>query len=200
MICLASMLPEYLSPPTSTLIHEQIGALSDAFCYDINVNCCGMLFSFYQIACQMTVERRLKHVLLIGSDTYSIHTGNSYPITPAIVGDATCTIILEQTECNSCIMDYRQFIKYDGGLKHMTFPICSSSNIYHASVEERKARLAACHVDTSIITDTISQILSENQLTQDNISFFCFSQYSLFTIKMPLQETIYSRGKISLLQ
>ena len=203
MIAFSSLFPEYLSPPSSVLIHQAIKGKSSAICYDINANCIGMSFSLIQIYMQMQSDPKLNRVLLVGCDTMSMHLQKNTPLADACLGDAACAIILEKTEEDSKLIDYKYYIDSITYTKEIMFPKCGSSHIYDVPEEERRLAFGEPDAGMELVSDYIKNILSENNLTVDDISTFCFSQFAIYYIKylehslsIPDEKCIYIGDKL----
>ncbi|HAU86863.1 MAG TPA: hypothetical protein DCW90_15635 [Lachnospiraceae bacterium] len=177
-IALATLSPEYILPATARLIHTMVEGKEEAFCYDINANCSGMLFSMNQIAAQMQSSDSLHYVMLIGSDSPSIHMRNDQYISKSILGDSACAIILEKTDTDSSILDHKFLCNYTHPLSVACGPCCGLSHIHEAPIEDQKIILGKAPIQTEVISTHIQEVLARNNLTVDDISLFCFSQYS----------------------
>ncbi|MGA8891049.1 MAG: ketoacyl-ACP synthase III [Anaeromyxobacteraceae bacterium] len=89
--------PDFLMPPTSSVIQGRLGLKHDLFCLDINQGCAGFLIGLMQgflLLDQPTISR----VVLVNVDVLSRKVStkdrNSYPL----IGDAASIAVLERSE------------------------------------------------------------------------------------------------------
>lgn len=183
MIVLSSLLPEYLSPPTSTLIHKAISGKDTAICYDLNINCIGMTTSLDQISSQMKSDRTLNRVLLVGCDIMAPHIENKNIMLKSVLGCAACAIILEKTDEDCGVIETRHYINTKGCFPSIAFPICGASNIYQVPEEERKMKFGNPEASMPVAAHYIRDTLNNNGIGVNDISMFCFSQFALYYIE-----------------
>jgi 3-oxoacyl-[acyl-carrier-protein] synthase III len=102
--------PDYLMPPTSTIVHGKLDLKQDIFCIDINQGCTGFIVGLYQ-AFMLLEQENIKKVVLANGDILSHKVSkkdrNSFPL----VGDAASITIVERDTTNSEIFGN---IKFDG--------------------------------------------------------------------------------------
>ncbi len=102
--------PDYLMPPTSTIIHYKLGLKQDIFCLDISQGCTGYIVGLYQ-AFMLLEQENINKVVLANADILSQKVSkkdrNSYPL----VGDAASITIVEKDTSDSEIFAN---IKFDG--------------------------------------------------------------------------------------
>jgi 3-oxoacyl-[acyl-carrier-protein] synthase-3 len=89
--------PDYLMPPTSSVIQGRLGLKHDMFCLDINQGCAGFLIGLFQ-AFFLLDQPAVSKVALINVDVISRRTSprdrNSYPL----IGDGASITIVERSE------------------------------------------------------------------------------------------------------
>ena len=102
--------PDFLMPPTSSIIHGKLNLNQDIFCIDINQGCTGYIIGLYQ-AFMLLEQENIHKVVLANADILSQKVSkkdrNSYPL----VGDAASITIIENDTTNSEIFAN---IKFDG--------------------------------------------------------------------------------------
>jgi len=88
--------PDYLMPPTSSVIQGRLGLKHDMFCLDINQGCAGFLIGLFQ-AFFLLEQAAVRKVALINVDVISRRTSprdrNSYPL----IGDGASITIAERS-------------------------------------------------------------------------------------------------------
>jgi 3-oxoacyl-[acyl-carrier-protein] synthase-3 len=89
--------PDYLMPPTSSVIQGRLGLKQDMFCLDINQGCAGFLIGLFQ-AFSLLEQPAVRKVALINVDVLSRKTSprdrNSYPL----IGDAASIAVVERSD------------------------------------------------------------------------------------------------------
>lgn len=99
-LILVTETPDYLMPPTSTVIQGRLGLKEDMMCLDINQGCAGFEIGLIQ-AFMMLEQKEIRRVALINGEMLSRKTSkrdrNSYPL----IGDALSVAIIDSTESSS---------------------------------------------------------------------------------------------------
>jgi 3-oxoacyl-[acyl-carrier-protein] synthase-3 len=88
--------PDYLMPPTSSVIQGRLGLKQDMFCMDINQGCAGFMIGLFQ-AFLLLDQASVRKVVLINVDVLSRKVSpkdrNSYPL----IGDAAAITVIERS-------------------------------------------------------------------------------------------------------
>src|SRR5450830_246435 len=94
-LVLVTQTPDYLMPPTSSVIQGRLQLKEDMFCLDINQGCAGFIIGLMQ-AFLLLEQQSIRKVVLINADVISRKTSpkdrNSYPL----IGDAAAITIIER--------------------------------------------------------------------------------------------------------
>jgi len=198
MIIFSSVLPQYVSPPCSIIIHNTINGKMDCFCQDINLNCAGMTYSLDLIYRYMSANNKINKVMLVGSDYLNFQISPNDTSCYGQFGDASCAVILERTDEDCGLIDSKVTV-HSNGISDIVFPKCGFTNIFEGKKEDFLAywNVEECPwLDTAITN--MSNLLSENNLTVDDISMFCLSQYTYKNINylreklgIPKKNSIY---------
>lgn len=95
-LLLVTQTPDYLMPPTSSVIHGHLGLKRDLWCMDINQGCAGFLIGLYQ-SFLLLDQPSIQRVVLINADVVSRKVSpqdrNSYPL----IGDAASIAVVERS-------------------------------------------------------------------------------------------------------
>jgi 3-oxoacyl-[acyl-carrier-protein] synthase-3 len=96
-LILVTQSPEHFMPPTSNIIHGQLGLDTNVLCMDINQGCAGFIVGLIQ-SYMLLEQQNIKKVVLMNADVLSHkvskHDRNSYPL----IGDAACLTVVERSE------------------------------------------------------------------------------------------------------
>ncbi|MDD4554043.1 MAG: ketoacyl-ACP synthase III [Bacteroidales bacterium] len=102
LIC-ATVTPDMMFPATANIISDKAG-LRNAFSFDLNAACSGLLFAL--ITASKYVETGMyKKVIVVGADKMSSITDYTNRETCVLFGDAAGALLLEPTEEEIGIMD-----------------------------------------------------------------------------------------------
>ena len=102
LIC-ATVTPDMMFPATANIISDKTG-LRNAFSFDLNAACSGLLFAL--ITASKYVETGMyKKVIVVGADKMSSITDYTNRETCVLFGDAAGALLLEPTEEEIGIMD-----------------------------------------------------------------------------------------------
>lgn len=178
MIVFSSVLPEYVTPPSSFLVHKAINGKENCFCHDMNINCLGMTYALNLISGYMRSDSNVKRVLLVGSDLLTPQVNPENELCYGQYGDASCAIILEKVTRDCGIIDSK--VSTDtAGSNEIHFPKCGFSNIYDAPKENVFAKWDSYQnywFDSTI--NNMNSMLKDHSLSVNDISMFCFSQFA----------------------
>jgi len=110
-LILVTQTPDYLIPPTSSVLHGKLGLGREVFCLDINQGCTGYLYGLMQAFLLLDQVPDLGKVVLLNGDTLSRcscpHDRNIYPM----IGDAgAVTIVENRADDSELVMN----LKMDG--------------------------------------------------------------------------------------
>ncbi|BAH07096.1 3-oxoacyl-ACP synthase [Clostridium kluyveri] len=97
-IIYSSILPEYISPATSILIHKELNMSANVMCLDVNANCAGMTVALENMSNYLMSSKRAKRVLIIGCDDDNAIINHDNELCYGNYGYAACAIILEKVD------------------------------------------------------------------------------------------------------
>lgn len=104
LIVVATVTPDMLFPPASSLVQAAIGA-SRAWGFDVSAACSGFLYAL-TVGAQFIESGRHERVLVIGADTMSRIVDYTDRTTCVLFGDAAAAVLLEPTDRDRGIIDY----------------------------------------------------------------------------------------------
>lgn len=177
LICLSSSSPEYLNPPGALLIHQSLKGKSDTFCFDVNASCAGMLFALKMVTHYMETNKRIRTVLLVGSDSFTPLSNPQKIENYVCFGDASCAVILQKTAGTSKIIDSDVYVESEK-CDFATAPLCGLSNIIHAPREQLYYHLGDITISTRDCAQIIKKMLHRNHMKIEDISLILVSQYT----------------------
>jgi 3-oxoacyl-[acyl-carrier-protein] synthase III len=200
--------PDYFMPPTSNVIHGQLGLGEDVICLDINQGCAGFLLGLVQSFLLLEMPAVHKVVLLCG-DTCSKQMDRRNRISYPLTGDAGSATVIERCEAESPI--YTD-MKNDGS-RHKAIYIPAGAYRQPSSLETLELReveegvwqnLEQIHMDgASIFNFTmtsvppqVDEVLAYSGSTRDSIEHFLFHQPNPFILSQMADKMRIPREKL----
>jgi len=204
-----SLTPDYILPPTSTIIQNRLGLSNDCYTLDISLGCSGWVYGISVLSA--LVSRGGKGLLLVG-DTLTKMCSTTDKTTYPLFGDAGTATAL-QYEPNSEPMlfamnsdgsGYKSIIINDGGYRN---PVSQSSfeNIVRGKgIESNNLQLILEGMDvfsfaTKRAPENVKNLIEQFHLDIDKIDYFIFHQANLFMneqirkkLKLPAEKVPYS--------
>lgn len=119
VLVFVSQTPDYLIPPTSTILQDRLGLQKDCIALDINLGCSGYVYGLFMVASFMKSLSAKKGLLLVGDVSTSCLSSEDKSTAP-IFSDAGSATLLEKTD-SSEIMHFN--LKNDGsGYEAISIP------------------------------------------------------------------------------
>lgn len=187
MIVFASQTPEYTYPTNALLLHNRLRCKHRTITLDTNANCAGMVAAVEQASRYMQSNPGIRYALVTGSDYSSINCNPDDEITYPNFGDAAAAVILERSTEPGGFTDSLYYTDSDG-CENIMFPACGLSNIYREETTAEQIRIRWTPFDGTVCVDAaiadIKELMERNELTPEDISAFCLSQFSLKNIEL----------------
>lgn len=184
MIIYCSSVPEYLIPATSLVIHDSIKANPNAFCFDLNANCAGMMHALDLAKEHLLVHKELKRALIIGCEYFSLNSSPEVETTYGQFTDAACAVILEKSETSSDIIGSNSRVD-NNYVNAARFPSNGFSDfVFQENIirEDFFTDFPPMNMKSleSVATQQITELLDQLQISNDEIKVTCFSQYNKY--------------------
>ena len=194
-LVLVTQTPDYILPPTSSVLHGWFGLAEDAYCVDINQGCNGYIMGLVQ-AGMLLQNAEIKRVLLCVGDTLSTRTSkqdrNSYPL----IGDAAALTVVEfdkdspgfEAELMNRGSAYDALIIPAGGARN---PSSESTNV-PTLADDGNTRSAeqlvmqgadVFNFTQTVVPDFLDKFISSNGLKWEQIQCLYLHQANSFIIK-----------------
>lgn len=184
LLIFSSQTPEFLVPMNSLAIHRAIDGSKEMVNFDLNANCIGMFLSIEQAVYTLQNNPHVERALVIGSDELSFLSNEKSTLTYSIFGDAAVALVLKKDSSNESGMlgimhetdseNYDEIVYPVGGMKQLMKERRPHEGVYWGRFDG---------VDSVAFAErSIHSLLEENDLTIDDISLFCFSQFTLNNI------------------
>lgn len=186
LIIFSSQLPEYVAPPSSIVLHNAIGGKHDAQCMDLNVNCAGMVTALEHTCKYMQMSPNIKNALIVGCDFVTLVANPKNELAYGNFGDASCAIILERTNEDAGLIDSKYYVNSEE-CNNIMFPGCGFSKLFKVENKEDlytiwKPFNGSITIDPAVAN--MKQILSDHNLSKDDVKLFCLSQFAYRNIEL----------------
>lgn len=181
----SSILSEYIAPPTSILLHKELNAGRNVMCFDMNANCAGMTVALEHASNYLMSSKRAKRALIVGCDDVHSLTDSNNELCYGNYGHAACAIILEKVEEKHGVVDTEYYINTEES-QNIMYPSRGFSSFFKSQdMDELYLKWlpfdgGACVYPAAEI---MKRMLKENELTTNDVSMFCLSQFALINIK-----------------
>ena len=181
LIC-ATVTPDMHFPANAQIIADMVG-VKNAFGFDLNAGCSGVLFGLVT-ATQYVESGRYKKVVFVGCEKMSVITDYTDRKTCPLFGDAAAAVLLEPTAEELGVMDH--ILRSDGmGRDHLYMKAGGSLN--PPSIETVTNREHFIFQDGQFVfkhavtkmADTAAEIMEKNHLTADDIAWLVPHQANL---------------------
>lgn len=194
-LILITQSPDYIMPPTSSVIQGRLGLKQDMLCLDINQGCAGFVVGLLQ-AFLLLEQESVRKVVVINADVLSRRVSpkdkNSYPL----IGDAAAITVVERTSDSGSIhanlkMDgtrYDALMIPAGGFRLPSTPATAALEAVGENNWRSKDHLAmnGTAVFNFVQTEVpplIDALLLAAGLTRDEVDYFMFHQPNRFMLE-----------------
>ena len=207
-----SQTPDYILPPTSTLLQERLGLSTNCYTLDISLGCSGWVYALSVISSLLS-HGSMKKGLLLAGDTILKLSSERDKSTYPIFGDAGTATALEFTENKDDVLKfcfntdgagYKTIMIKDGGFRN---PVNEESFICHTiseGIERRNLDLILEGMDVFAFgiaqaPKSVKTLTEHFEIDIERIDNFYFHQANLFMnekirkkLKLPEDKVPYS--------
>ena len=107
MVICVSHTPEYVSPTMARLVYDALGGKKESVnCFDMNVNCTGMLVALDMADRYFRTDHELQKMLIVQGDKNSMIKTKVEADIWGLMSDIGCAVILERDETKGIINRY----------------------------------------------------------------------------------------------
>ena len=193
LILLATDTPEYISPATSVVVQERIGAVN-AGTFDINCACAGFVTTLDAAFKYIIADRTYKNVLVIGCYAMSKFIDWQDKKTSTLFADGAGAFVLKAVDeeehflASKLVADgsYHNFMGiFAGGTKEpITEGVLAENNFNRL----RFAKKYPPEVNIIGWPKIVDDVLAKASLTRSEVDVFLWTQVNLSTIKLVMDE------------
>jgi 3-oxoacyl-[acyl-carrier-protein] synthase III len=193
LILLATDTPEYLSPATSVVVQQRLGAVN-AGTFDINCACAGFVTTLDTAFKYMIADADYKNVLVIGCYAMSKFVDWKDKKTSTIFADGGGAVVLQAVEnekhflASKLVADgnYHDYMGiFAGGTRQpITADVLADNNLNRL----RFAKKYPPEVNIEGWPKIVNDVLLKAHLAIDDVDMFLWTQVNLSTIRIVMHE------------
>jgi len=200
LILLATDTPEYISPATSVVVQQRIGAVN-AGTFDINCACAGFVTTLDTAFKYIIADANYKNVLVIGCYAMSKFIDWKDKKTSTIFADGAGAMVLQAVEneehflASKLVADgnYNSYMGIFAGGTHQ--PITAEVLAGNNTNRLRFAKKYPPEVNIEGWPKIVNDVLAKANLSKDEVDIFLWTQVNLSTIKVVMQDMQISAEK-----
>jgi 3-oxoacyl-[acyl-carrier-protein] synthase-3 len=193
LILLATDTPEYISPATSVVVQQRIGAVN-AGTFDINCACAGFVTTLDTAFKYMIADADYNKVIVIGCYAMSKFIDWSDKKTSTLFADGAGAVVLQSTESEKHFLasklvadgNYHDYMGiFAGGTRQpITSGVLDENNFNRL----RFAKKYPAEVNIVGWPKIVNEVLAKAGLSLGDVDMFLWTQVNLSTIKVVMQE------------
>lgn len=193
LIILATDTPEYLSPATSVVVQERLGA-KNAGTFDVNCACAGFVTALDTATKYIIADSAYRNVLVVGAYAMSKFLDWTEKKTATLFADGAGAVIVQATEDapgflgSKLVADgsYHDFMGVYAGGTFMPINERVLAEGFYTKV--RFAKKYPPEVNIEGWQKIVRDVLQKCDLTIDDVALFLFTQVNLSTIKIVMEK------------
>lgn len=192
ILILVSSAGDYITPPSSNVLHGRLGLPEECLCYDIRQGCPGWVIGMSTIASMMMTGNYHRAVLLCG-DSSTIMKSPLDKETRPLFGDAGTATALEYDEQATPMYfqhgtrgkDFRAIMAHDGGLRH---PFTAKSleyevideNIVRRPIDSMMNGMDVFSFALSVAPKSLLSLMEKYGLRDNDVDYYLFHQANMY--------------------
>ncbi len=191
LIILATDTPEYLSPATSVVVQERLGA-KNAGTFDVNCACAGFVTALDTATKYIIADAAYRNVLVIGAYAMSKFVDWTEKKTATIFADGAGAVVVQVSDApgflgSKLVADgrYHDHMGVYAGGTHMPIDERVLAENFYTKV--RFAKKYPPEVNIEGWQRIVRDVLAKCSLTVDDVALYLFTQVNLSTIKIVME-------------
>lgn len=199
-IVMCSTSPAQIFPAGACLLQKELEC-HNAFAFDLQAACSGLLFSLQTARGLMSTMPKVKTALVVASEKMSAMVDWSNRETCVLFGDGACAVVLERNDCRP--ESFLACNLYSDGTFASQLQIKAGGSLHPASPETVTAREHFLSMDGKaifkqsviVMAECAKKLLEEQRLSPDQIKYFVPHQANIRIIES-VAEKLQMRDKL----
>ncbi|MDX6270746.1 MAG: 3-oxoacyl-[acyl-carrier-protein] synthase [Acidobacteriota bacterium] len=192
LIILATDTPEYLSPATSVVVQDRLGA-KNAGTFDVNCACAGFVTALDTATKYVIADDAYRNVLVVGAYAMSKYVDWTEKKTSTIFADGAGAVVVQASDESPGFLGaklmadgrYHDHMGVYAGGTHMPIDERVLAENFYTKV--RFAKKYPPEVNIEGWQRIVREVLDKCRLTTDDVALFLFTQVNLSTIKIVME-------------
>jgi 3-oxoacyl-[acyl-carrier-protein] synthase-3 len=192
LIILATDTPEYLSPATSVVVQDRLGA-RNAGTFDVNCACAGFVTALDTATKYVIADDAYRNVLVVGAYAMSKYVDWTEKKTSTIFADGAGAVVVQASDESPGFLGaklmadgrYHDHMGVYAGGTHMPIDERVLAENFYTKV--RFAKKYPPEVNIEGWQRIVREVLDKCRLTTDDVALFLFTQVNLSTIKIVME-------------
>lgn len=188
LLVLVSSSADYITPPTSNVLHGRLGLSEDCLCYDIRQGCPGWVVGMSNVSSMVSSGNFKRAILLCGDASTLMSSPLDKEMRPLFSDAGTATALEFDTSANDMEFQhgcrgkaYEAIITPAGGLRN---PVTEDSLQFKSYGENLVRRDIDCKMDgmgvfsfgLSVAPKSLQSLLDEFHIAREDVDYFLFHQ------------------------
>ena len=193
-VVLVFQTPDYIAPPTCTIIQDRLGLPKDSVAFDINYGCTGYIYGLYQAALLVS-SGSCQRVLMFVGDTQIATLHEDDRANRMILGDGFAATIVEQGQQEMCFQiysdgsGYKFLITEAGGRRvpkteETKKPYTDDSGYIHWAEHPHMDGMEIMNFSLRRVPPLVRDSLEYAGWSKESTDFFAFHQANSLILKM----------------
>lgn len=188
ILVLVSSSADYITPPTSNVLHGKLGLSENCLCFDIRQGCPGWVVGMSTVSAMVSTGNFKRAIVLCGDASTLMNSQFDKEMRPLFSDAGTATAIEYDTTASDMEFQhgcrgesYEAIITPAGGLKR---PVDADALEYKTYGENIIRRAVDCQMDgmgvfsfgLSVAPKSLQSLLDEYSIKRDDVDYFLFHQ------------------------
>ena len=207
MLLFLSLTPDYIMPPTSSLLQHRLGLPSDTACLDLSLACSGFVYALstaYAYASMSGVDK----VLLLVGETMSKLTNRRDRVNSPLYGDAGTACLVEKGNYKDSIFllsaggEGEHDVKVPhGGFRNILTADSLIDKIrengnFRRDVDITMDGMATFNHAVSAVPKQLKQLMKEANISADDVDYLVSHQANKFMINFIVKRMKFDKSKV----
>ena len=207
MLIFLSMTPDYITPPTSSILQSRLGLSPDTACFDMSLACSGFVYAL-ATGFAFTSSKGVERVLILVGETMSKLANPRDRVNFPLYGDAGTACLIEKGDYGESFF----LLSGDGAgadtvkVPHggFRYPLTADSFLekereegnYRREVDITMDGIGTFNHAVSAIPRQVKQLMREAAITVEDVDYFVSHQANRFMVDFIVKRLKFDTNKV----